>query len=60
MLMRVPVTGMTIDVTDEATARLYQSRGFAVPVDPADEKPKAPRKRAPRKRAPRKTDKDKQ
>ena len=49
MRMLVPVTGMTIDVSDEGTARLYQSRGFAVPADPEDEKPKAPRKRAPKK-----------
>lgn len=49
MEMLVHVTGMTIDVPDEETARLYESRGFAVPVEPADEKPKAPRRRAPKK-----------
>ncbi len=50
MQMLVIFTGMTIDVPDEETARLYQSRGFAVPADPVDEKPAAqPRKRAPRK-----------
>lgn len=34
MRMTVPATGMTIDVQDEKTARLYQSRGFAVPAEP--------------------------
>ena len=48
MRMHVPSTGMTIDVPDGETARLYQSCGFAVPADPVEEKPKA-RKRAPRK-----------
>ena len=48
MQMLVHVTGMTIDVQDAETARLYESRGFASPVVPEGE-PKTPRKRAPRK-----------
>lgn len=53
MEMRVTITGMTIDVQDEKTARLYQSRGFAVPVEQEVDA------RAQRKRAPRKTKTDK-
>lgn len=50
MQMLVHVTGMTIDVRDEEVARLYQSRGFAVPViEPEDEGKKPARKRAQRK-----------
>lgn len=47
MRMTVTATGMTIDVPNENTARLYQSRGFAVPaVDPdcTKEAPKAGQK----------------
>lgn len=45
MEMRVTVTGVTIYVYDEETARLYESRGFAKRVEPADEKPKKTRAR---------------